>query len=89
MTSSPPDRLSIDPRHPSYDADALRRGVRIRFNGVERRDVEEYSMSEKWIKVAAGRTRDRHGNPLLLTLKGDVEAFFDEAGPAEPEPDAQ
>jgi hypothetical protein len=87
MSETPPDHLSIDPRSPHYDADALRRGVRIRFKGTERRDVEEYSVSGGWIKVAAGKTRDRKGNPLLLTLKGEVEPFL-EAEDAENAEDA-
>jgi hypothetical protein len=71
-----PDRLSTDPRSPHYDASAIERGIGIRFNGKERFDVEEYSLDEGWIKVAAGKTRDRHGRPMLITLKGKVEAFW-------------
>jgi len=71
-----PARLSTDPRSPHYDAAAVERGVGIRFNGKERHDVEEYCLGEGWIKVAAGKTRDRHGRPMLITLKGKVEAFW-------------
>jgi hypothetical protein len=71
-----PDRLSTDPRSPHHDAAAVDRGVGIRFNGKERFDVEEYCISEGWIKVPAGRTLDRKGKPLLIKLKGKVEAFY-------------
>lgn len=78
-----PDRLSLDPRSPHFDEDILARGVGIRFNGQEKTNVEEYCVSEGWIKVAAGRSRDRYGNPMTLTLKGKVEPYFEEAKPAE------
>ena len=71
-----PDRLSSDPRSPHHIAAVFERGVGIRLNDKERFDVEEYCLSEGWIKVPAGKTRDRHGNPLLITLKGKVEAFY-------------
>jgi hypothetical protein len=74
-----PDRLSLDPRSPHFDQDILSKGVRINFNGVEKTNVEEYSISEGWIRVAAGRSRDRHGNPMTLKLKGQVEPFYEEA----------
>jgi hypothetical protein len=73
-----PDRLSLDPRSPYFDEEVLRHGVGIRFNGVEKTNVEEYSISEGWIRVAAGRSRDRHGNPMTLKLKGQVEPFYEE-----------
>ncbi|MEN4903494.1 DUF3297 family protein [Luteimonas sp. TWI1437] len=76
MTDTPPDRLSNDPRSPHYDADAMNRGIGIRFNGNERRDVEEYCVSEGWIRVAAGRALDRRGQPLTVKLKGAVEPYF-------------
>lgn len=76
MTDTPPDRLSNDPRSPHYDADAMNRGIGIRFNGNERRDVEEYCVSEGWIRVAAGRALDRRGQPLTVKLKGTVEPYF-------------
>ena len=72
-----PDRLSLDPRSPYFDQDILSRGVRINFNGAEKTNVEEYCISEGWIRVAAGRSRDRHGNPMTLKLNGAVEPFFD------------
>jgi len=71
-----PDHLSIDPRSPHHVAAVFEHDVGIRFNGKERFDVEEYCVSEGWIKVPAGKTVDRKGRPLLLTLKGAVEAFY-------------
>jgi hypothetical protein len=70
-----PDRLSVDPRSPHHDASVFERPVGIRFNDKERVDVEEYCISEGWIKVRAGKTRDRHGQPMLIKLSGRVEAF--------------
>jgi hypothetical protein len=71
-----PDRLSLDPRSRWFDQPILERGVGIRFNGQEKTNVEEYCVSEGWIKVAAGRSRDRYGNPMTLTLKGKVEPYL-------------
>jgi len=71
-----PDRLSIDPRSPHHIAAAFEHGVGIRLNGKERMDVEEYCVSEGWVKVPAGKTVDRKGRPLLIQLKGRVEAFY-------------
>jgi hypothetical protein len=76
MTDTPPDHLSNDPRSKFHDAQALERGIGIKFNGVERHNVEEYCISEGWIKVPAGRTLDRKGKPLLIKLKGKVEVFY-------------
>ena len=72
----PPDRLAVDPKSRFHDAATLERGVGIRFNGAEKTTVEEYCVSEGWIRVAVGKARDRHGNPTLLTLRGRVEAYF-------------
>ncbi len=83
MTDTPPDHLSIDPRSPHFDRDALERGVGIRFKGVERTDVEEYSLSEGWIRVALGKKVDRHGRPLTIKLIGPVEAWFQGGGDAD------
>lgn len=77
-----PDRLSLNPRSSHFDGDLLQKGVRIRFNGTEKTNVEEYSISEGWIRVAAGRSRDRFGNPMTLKLKGTVEPFFDDQNQA-------
>jgi hypothetical protein len=71
-----PDRLSVDPRSPHHVPAVFEHGVGIRLNGKERFDVEEYCISEGWIKVPAGKTVDRHGRPLLIKLKGAVEAFY-------------
>lgn len=75
-TSPPlPDRLSADPRSPFHIAALFEQNVGIRFNGRERFDVEEYCISEGWVKVPAGKAVDRRGNPLLIKIKGTVEAF--------------
>jgi Protein of unknown function (DUF3297) len=71
-----PDRLSIDPRSPHHIAAVFERDVGIRLNGKERSDVEEYCISEGWVKVPAGKTLDRKGQPLMIKLKGKVEAFY-------------
>ncbi|MBK6333092.1 MAG: DUF3297 family protein [Thermomonas sp.] len=75
-TGTPPDRLSNDPRSPFYDAAVLERGIGIRFNGVERNNVEEYCISEGWVRMAAGRSLDRRGQPMTMKFKGSVEAWF-------------
>lgn len=75
-TDTPPDRLSVDPKSPYYDEAALARDVGIRFNGVEKTNVEEYCISEGWIRVAAGKAVDRKGRPITVKLKGVVEPFF-------------
>jgi len=71
-----PDRLSVDPRSPHHVVAAVERDIGIRFNGKERTDVEEYCVSEGWVKVPAGKTVDRRGRPVLIKLKGRVEAFY-------------
>lgn len=76
MSDTPPDRLSVNPDSPHYDAAALERGVGIRFKGVEKTNVEEYCVSEKWVRVAAGKTLDRKGNPMTIKLQGEVEPYF-------------
>ncbi len=83
MSDTPPDRLSLDPRSPHFDAEKLKRGVGIRFNGVEKTNVEEYSVSEGWIRVAAGRSRDRFGNPMTIKLNGTVEPYYENAADAD------
>ena len=80
MTESLPDRLSVDPRSKYYDEALLARGVGIRFNGVERTNVEEYCVSEGWIRTAIGKTLDRKGQPLTMTLKGVVEPYLKDPG---------
>jgi hypothetical protein len=76
MSETPPDRLSLNPRSPYFDADLLQRGVGIRFKGQEKTNVEEYCVSEGWIRVAAGRSLDRHGQPMTIKLQGAVEPYF-------------
>ncbi len=75
-TPTLPDRLSTDPRSPHYVADLMQQDIGIRFNGKDRSDVQEYCVSEGWIKVPAGKTVDRRGQPLLIKLKGTVEAYL-------------
>ena len=71
-----PDRLSTDPRSPHYNADVLKLDLGIRFNGAEKTNVEEYCVSEGWIRVAAGNAKDRFGNPLTIKVHGPVEPYF-------------
>lgn len=71
-----PDRLSIDPKSPHHVREVFQHDVGIRFNDKDRHDVEEYCISEGWIKVAAGKVLDRKGKPMLIKLKGKVEAFY-------------
>ncbi|WP_184157143.1 DUF3297 family protein [Sphingobium lignivorans] len=83
MSDTPPDRLSTNPRSTHFDMETLQRGIGIRFRGRERNDVEEYCISEGWIRVAAGKTRDRHGQPLTIRLNGEVEAWFEDVKQAQ------
>lgn len=76
MTDTPPDRLSANPDSPYYDEALLARGIGIRFNGVEKTNVDEYCVSEGWVRVTAGSAKDRHGNPMTIKLKGKVEPYF-------------
>ena len=77
QNDSPPDRLSLDPRSQYYDEALLGRGVGIKFNGQEKTNVIEYSISEGWIRVPAGRSRDRFGQPMTIKLQGQVEPYFE------------
>ena len=79
MSDTPPDRLSLNPRSPFFNAELLRRGVGIRFKGQEKTNVEEYCVSEGWIRVAAGKSLDRHGNPITIKLSGPVEPYYEDA----------
>lgn len=79
-TDMPPDRLSTNPRSPYFDMEVLRRGIGIRFKDRVRTDVEEYCLSEGWIRVAAGKSRDRFGQPMTIKLSGPVEAWFEDTG---------
>lgn len=83
MTDTFPDRLSVDPQSPHYNAELLERGVGIRFNGQEKTNVEEYCISEGWVRVAAGRALDRRGRPITLKLNGEVVPFFHDSATAE------
>ncbi len=78
MTDTPPDRLSTNPASPYYDAAVLERGVGVRFNGAEKTNVDEYCVTEAWIRVQAGKAKDRHGNAMTITLRGTVEPYFRE-----------
>lgn len=80
MSDTPPDRLSTNPKSAYFDAEALQRGVGIRFKGVEKTNVEEYCLSEGWVRMAAGNSRDRFGNPMTIKVSGPVEAYFRDAG---------
>ena len=71
-----PDRLSVDPRSPYYNEAVLARDVGIRFKGAEKTNVEEYCISEGWVRVTAGNAKDRHGNPLTIKVHGAVEPYF-------------
>lgn len=71
-----PDRLSTDPGSPHYNEDILQHEIGIRINGKERTTVEEYCISEGWIKIPSPKAKDRRGNPMMIKLKGTVEAFY-------------
>ncbi len=77
-TDTAPDRLASNPRSPFYNEALLERGVGVRFKGVEKFNVEEYCVSEKWIRVSAGAAKDRNGNPMTILLKGEVEVWLRE-----------
>ncbi len=76
-SDTPPDRLSVDPNSPWHDADVLQRGVGIRFKGVEKTNVEEYCVSEGWVRLAVGKTVDRNGRQMTVKLQGPVEPYFE------------
>ncbi len=82
MSDTPPDRLSTNPKSPYHDEALLARGVGIRFKGVEKTNVEEYCVSEGWVRVAVGAAKDRHGQPLTLKLNGPVEPYYEDILPA-------
>jgi len=71
-----PDRLCVDPRSPYYDAEILARDIGVRFKGIEKTNVEEYCVSEGWVRVTAGNAKDRFGNPLTIKVHGPVEPYF-------------
>jgi hypothetical protein len=88
MPDAPPDHLSNNPRSPFFQEDVLKRDIGVRFNGVEKTNVEEYCVSESWIRVEVGKTKDRYGNPMTIKLTGKVEPYFkdkkSDEKPAEP-----
>ena len=80
MTDAPPDRLSVNPSSPYYDEALLTRGVGVRFKGAEKTNVEEYCVSEQWVRLTVGATLDRRGNPMTVKLNGPVEPYFRSGG---------
>jgi len=89
MTDSPPDRLAAHPSSPFHDAALLERGIGVRFKGVERTDVEEYCVSEGWVRVALGKKVDRKGAALTIKLSGPVEVWFKDAEGAAAQPEGE
>lgn len=83
-SQTPPDHLSVNPDSEFFQMDALERGVGIRFKGKQRTDIEEYSISEGWVRVQAGKTVDRRGKPLTIKLTGPVEAWYEDLGDEPP-----
>jgi hypothetical protein len=83
MTDTPPDRLAINPRSPFHDAALLERGIGVRFRDAERTDVDEYCISEGWIRVSLGKKVDRKGNPLTIKLTGPIEVWYLDANKAD------
>jgi hypothetical protein len=79
-SDTPPDHLSVHPRSEHFDAEVLQRGVGIKFKDRVRTDIEEYSISEGWVRVQAGKTVDRKGQPLTIKLTGPVEAWYEDLG---------
>lgn len=80
LADTPPDHLAINPASPFFDAEKLQRGIGIRFKGVVRKNVEEYCISEGWVRVQAGKSMDRKGQPLTIKLNGPVEAWYEDLG---------
>lgn len=85
MTDTIPDHLCVDPSSAFFNSDVLERGIGVRFKGRERFDVEEYSISESWIRVQVGKTVDRKGKPLTIKLNGEVEVWFQTSPDAQPD----
>jgi len=78
MSEAPPDRLATNPESPYYDATLLERGVGVRFKGVEKNNVDEYCVSEGWVRLSLP-SKDRRGNPMTIKLQGEVEPYFRDA----------
>ena len=81
MSDTPPDRLSVNPKSPHFNETLLQRGVGVRFKGVEKNNVEEYCVSENWVRLTVGTTLDRKGNPMTVKLQGPVEPYFRDVAP--------
>jgi hypothetical protein len=77
ISDTPPDRLCVDPNSPFHDAELLQRGIGVRFKGVEKTNVEEYCVSEGWVRLAVGKTVDRKGKQMTVKLQGPVEPYFE------------
>ena len=75
-SDTPPDRLSADASSPHYDEAVMTRGVGVRFKGQEKTNVEEYCVSEGWVRLTVGAKTDRRGRPLTIKLQGEVEPYF-------------
>jgi hypothetical protein len=86
MIAAPPDRCAVDPRSPYHDSDALERGLGIRINGVEKTNVQEYCISEGWVRLPVPKSLDRRGNPMSIKIKGKVDVWFLDA-PADGAPE--
>jgi len=86
-SDTPPDHLAANPKSPFHDAACLERGVGIRFNGVEKTNVEEYCVSEGWVRLTIGKTVDRRGQPMTMKLQGVVEPYFRDLAPNPATPD--
>ena len=86
MTDTPPDRLATDPRSPFHDAAVLERGIGIRFNGVEKTNVEEYCVSEGWVRLPVGKSLDRRGQAMTMKVKGGVVPYFLDIGAQDADP---
>jgi hypothetical protein len=76
MTDVLPDRLSVDPDSPFHDADLLAKGIGVRFKGEDKTNVEEYCVSESWVRLAVGNRVDRRGKALTVKLQGPVEPYI-------------
>jgi Protein of unknown function (DUF3297) len=81
MSDTPPDHLAVNPRSPFYNAQALERGVGVRFKGEERHNVEEYCVSEGWVRLPVGKSLDRRGNAMTMKTMGQVEVFYHDTQP--------
>jgi hypothetical protein len=84
MTDTPPDRLASNPKSPFYNQELLERGVGVRFKGVDKNNVDEYCVSEGWVRLTVGTTVDRKGNPLTMKVQGTVEPYFRDVPAQEP-----